>query len=378
MVSYTEDVRERIKAIYERGNVGELLNEIKELSKEFNRQVKIMNFCGTHEWTISHYGIRSLMPRNVELVAGPGCPVCITPGCYVRELAKLSFEGYHILTYGDAFKLPAGPVKDERFKSLAHAKSLGGKVTVVYSFLDAIKLAKRCRSEEFIFFAVGFETTMPSTAEPLRSGVVPNNLLILSTYRLTPPIMDYLLSSGKALLDGIIAPGHVSAVIGAKAWEFIPSKYGVPTVVAGFEPVDVIVAIATILKSLSKGIPKLINEYVRVVKYEGNLRAQRVMSEVYEVVNAYWRGIGIIEHSGALLKDKYSEYDAIKQLGIREEVGSDELPGCKCGEVVLGLAKPTDCPLFMKVCKPETPYGPCMVSSEGTCRIWYENLPIIL
>jgi len=377
-VGVTTDVRDLIKGIYERGDVSGIVKFIKDTSERIKRLVKIMNFCGTHEWTISHYGIRSLMPRNIDLIAGPGCPVCVTPGCYVRELAKLSFEGYHILTYGDAFKLPSGRVSDDRLKSLASAKSYGGKVSIVYSFLDAVKLARKHPSENFIFFAVGFETTMPSTAELLKSNSVPKNLMILSTYRLTPPIMDYLLSSGRARLDGVIAPGHVSAVIGAGAWEFVPRKYGVATVVAGFEPADVILAIAAILKCLEEGKALLINEYVRVVKYGGNPRAKKLINEVYDVVDAYWRGIGIVESSGAVLKDKYSDHDASKQLGIKEEVGTDELPGCRCGDVVLGIAKPTDCPLFMKVCKPDTPYGPCMVSSEGTCRIWYENLPVVL
>ncbi len=220
---------------------------------------------------------------------------------------------------------------------------------------------------------------MPSTAEPLVRGIIPRNLMIMSAYRLTPPVMNYLLSSVKDVkLEGIIAPGHVSAIIGANAWKFIPEKYGIPTIVTGFEPIDVLISILLILKQLLIKKPKLINEYKRVVKAEGNTYAKKVINEAYEVVNAYWRGIGVIPLSGVILKDKFKLYDAMRELSIdpSKRYINDLIPGCRCGDVVLGRAKPIDCPLFLKACTPERPFGPCMVSIEGTCRIWAENLVV--
>ncbi len=379
----TGDLIARIKKLYERNPVANKVVESikvlgKEVSRELGRSVKIMNFCGTHEWTITHYGLRTLMPDEVELIAGPGCPVCVTPGHYVEGLAKLSFEGVTVLTYGDAYRLPAR--RGSRYGSLAEARAEGGDVKVVYSFLDAIKLARSEPSKEHVFFAVGFETTMPSTAQPLVAGAVPDNLTILSAYRLTPPVMKYLLEAVKdVILDGIIAPGHVSAVIGANAWSFIPEEYGIPTVVSGFEPLDVLLSIHAILRMLKQGKPALINEYARVATPEGNKQAKKAIAEAHDTVDAYWRGVGVIPKSGATLRKKYEGRDATVKYGINAQADfTDVMPGCKCGEVVLGKAKPTDCPHFMKTCTPTKPYGPCMVSQEGTCRIWAENLPALL
>ena len=375
-------VAERIKELYERSRdapriVAAIERLWERVSKRIGR-VKIMNFCGTHEWTITHYGIRSVLPRGIELIAGPGCPVCVTPGGYVEELARLSMEGFTILTYGDAYRLPATP--SSPIRSLEHARREGGRVEVVYSFVDAISRARRRRGESFVFFAVGFETTMPSTSIPLVTGAVPENLLILSAYRLTPPIMRFLLEKVRGVeLHGIIAPGHVSAVLGSDAWRFLPEEFFIPTVVAGFEPVDILLAVLEILRQVYEGSARLVNEYTRVVRAEGNPVAKRAMWSVHEPVDAYWRGIGVVPRSGAGIRDRYSRWDAEKQLGIRRpEAFEDVMPGCICGSVVLGKARPTDCPLFMKRCTPETPYGPCMVSSEGTCRIWAENLPLVL
>ena len=189
--------------------------------------------------------------------------------------------------------------------------------------------------------------------------------------------MRFLLTNVKGVdVSGIIAPGHVSAIVGAKAWSFIPEEFGIPTVVSGFEPVDVLISIIEILKQLKKGTPSLVNEYTRVVKWEGNRRALKDIENTFDIVDAYWRGIGVVNESGAVLKERFKEFDASLVYGIEEKADfSDVMPGCRCGEVSLGKVKPTECPLFMKVCKPETPWGPCMVSSEGTCKIWAENMP---
>ena len=370
------DVIRIIKHVFEKNPKAQVIvDEIKSLAEEISGTVKIMNFCGTHEWTISHYGLRTLMPENVELIAGPGCPVCITPGYYVDLLIELSMDGYTIHTYGDAYKLPGTRIKGIRSLYEAHAE--GGKVNVVYSFLDAVKHAFRDRSGKHVFFAVGFETTIPTTAYPLLARSVPDNLLILHAYRLTPPVMRYLLENRPDIrLDGVIAPGHVSSIIGANAWSFLPREYGVPVVVSGFEPIDVLLSIKYILEMKIKDKPDLINEYTRVVKPEGNVQARKAIEKVYEARTAYWRAIGYIPDSGAYPREEYRDKDLVSVLGIEEKPGPREhLPGCRCPDVVLGAAKPTDCPLFLKRCTPENPYGPCMVSSEGTCRIWAENIP---
>lgn len=372
----------RIKELYEKNVEAKIVVDkihgyAEKLRNKGFESIRIMNFCGTHEWTITYYGLRSLMPDNIDLIAGPGCPVCITPGYYVDLLIKLSMEDYHVLSYGDSYKLPGTRLTGVR--SLFDAKIHGGYAEIVYSFLDAIRIAKQNPGERYVFFAVGFETTMPTTAYPLYSGMVPENLYILSAYRLTPPIMNYLLrEKPEAKLHGVIAPGHVSAVIGYYSWIFLPKKYGIPTVVAGFEALDVLLAILYILKMIYEDKPNLVNEYKRVAKPYGNTRAKKIMWSVYRVGDAYWRGIGVVSSSGAVHSEKYLKNDLLNHIGYVEERMEDKLPGCICSEVVLGLAKPTQCPLFMKRCTPENPYGPCMVSSEGTCRIWAENLPIKL
>ena len=336
--------------------------------------IKIMDFCGTHEYTVTHYGIRSLMPPEIEIVAGPGCPVCVTPAYYVDTVIKMSLEGVRVYTYGDAYKLPGSGRRGRDIRSLEEARAAGGDVVVVYSVLDAIKMA-RSDGRPSLFFAVGFETTAPATASPVVAGLVPDNLKILNVHRLTPPIMRYTFERHRDNpIRGVIAPGHVSTIVGAKAWSFVVEEYGIPTVVAGFEPVDVLLAILEILRQHVEGRPRLVNEYSRAVTWEGNRRAQRVVGECCEPVDAAWRGIGFVPRSGLRFRDRYKDVDAVHEYGIkeltREEWRYDLPPGCRCAEVTLGMAKPSDCPLFLKACTPATPYGPCMVSSEGACAVW--------
>ena len=346
----------------------------KAVEKTGQSPIKIMDFCGTHEYTITHFGLRSLMPPEVELVAGPGCPVCITPAYYVDVAIKLSLEGIRVFTFGDAYKLPGSGKRGKDIRSLEEARAAGGNVVVVYGILDAIRMARE-DGKESVFFAVGFETTAPSTASPVVKGHVPKSLTIINVHRLTPPIMRYTFETHRDNpIRGVIAPGHVSTIVGARAWRFVVDDYGIPTVVAGFEPVDVLLAILEILRQHVEGKPRLVNEYTRVVTWEGNVTAQRQISECCEVVDAAWRGIGFVPESGLAFREKYRAVDAFHQYGIKElspeEWKYDLPPGCRCAEVTLGLAKPTDCPHFMKTCTPGTPYGPCMVSSEGTCAVW--------
>jgi len=335
--------------------------------------VKVMDFCGTHEWAITYYGIRSLMPKGVELIAGPGCPVCITPATFVEEAIKLALDGIRVYVFGDAYKLPSTSLKKPR--SLFEAAAMGANVKVVYGFLDAVKDAKEY-GKEALFLGIGFETTAPSYAIPFKHGIVPKNLKFLSALRLTPPIMRHALDINMKKYPthkfGVIAPGHVSTVIGASAWEFLPREYKIPTVVAGFEPLDLLIAIEKILEMMVNERPGIFNEYARSVTWEGNIYAKKAIEEVFEVVDAAWRGIGVVPKSGLVLSEKFKEWDAVREYGIKEDIqrAITDPPGCRCGEVSLGLIPPTQCPMFMKVCTPERPYGPCMVSEEGTCRIW--------
>jgi len=376
----------RGNADYARALVDIIRRDVSELVKVLGTPIKIMNFCGTHEWTITYYGLRSLLPKDLELIAGPGCPVCVTPSTYVEELIKISLDGVRVYTFGDAFKLPAAN-PGSRPRSLAEARALGGDVKVVYSFIEAIKDAREY-GRDSVFFGIGFETTAPSYAIPIKANYVPENLKLLSALRLTPPAMRYTVKlyreRGLLPISGVIAPGHVSAVVGAAAWSFLPHEFNLPTVVAGFEPIDVLVAIAKILRMLKQGRPRVDVEYSRLIKWEGNVRARDAVSAVFNIVNSAWRGIGYIPKSGLVLKEEFSKYDATREFKLRTPEPEDYVlttastnpyyrdlpPACRCGEVVLGIAKPPECPLFMKSCTPEAPYGPCMVSSEGTCRIW--------
>ena len=325
--------------------------------------VKICHVCGTHEWTITHYGLRSLLPQNVEVIAGPGCPVCVTPASEIDEAVQLALKGVVVTCFGDVLRVPGSE------KSLLDAKAKGADVRVVYSALDAVKMAEREPDKEFAFFAIGFETTAPSTAiEILKKPS--KNLSFLVSHRLIPPAMELLLGIGDLHIDGFIAPGHVSTIIGLKAYEIFPRAYRMPTVVAGFEPLDILFAIYMVLKQLNERQARLENEYTRAVTYEGNVKAQQTMNEVFEVVSGNWRGLGRLPNSALKLRDKYGDYDAREKFAIKVEHGKDLLPGCQCHLVIIGKIKPTECPLFMKICTPQNPVGACMVSVEGTCRIW--------
>lgn len=329
--------------------------------------VKICHVCGTHEWTITHFGLRSLLPATVEVIAGPGCPVCIVPASEIDEAVQLALKGIAVTCFGDVLRVPGSRM------SLLDAKAEGADVRVVYSVGDAVKMAKKESDKEFVFFAVGFETTAPSTAvETLNKP--PENLSFLVSHRLIPPAMKLLVEMKDLSLNGFIAPGHVSTIIGLKPYEIFPEIYGMPTVAAGFEPLDVLFGVYMILKQLNEGKPLLENEYVRAVRWEGNVKAQELMKKVFAVVDGRWRGLGTIPSSKFKLRNEYASYDAHLKYGVRVEHGVDLQPGCRCHLVIIGKIKPTECPLFMKACTPQKPVGACMVSSEGTCRIWTKTM----
>ena len=364
---------------YRSGELAEGLRRLiwsyaKRLERRGMRVVKIMNFCGTHEWTTVHYGLRSLMPPTVALVAGPGCPVCITPSLCVEHAVRLALDNVVVYTFGDAYRLPAvRRVKGAR--SLSEARALGGSVKVVYSFMDAVRDA-RSHGQDSVFLAIGFETTAPGYAIPLVKGIVPPNLKILSALRLTPPAARHavLVTAERGLepVSGMVAPGHVSTITGAEPWDRLSRELGVPAVISGFEPNDLLFSIAMLLRMIDKGSVGVEVEYKRLVEWGGNKLAKKFIAKAFYTVDAAWRGLGLIPDSGLELSHEYRSYDAFIEYGLKPPSGrGDDMPGgCRCADVIMGLAKPTDCPLFMKTCTPSRPYGPCMVSSEGTCAIW--------
>ena len=330
--------------------------------EEFN----IMHVCGTHEHTITYFGLRNILPKGINLIAGPGCPVCVAPTHVIDNAVKLALEGVTVFTFGDMFRVPGSE------KSLMDAKAEGGDVRIVFGFLDALKKFSKGDFKEGVFLAVGFETTAPTYASRIVSGKIPKNFSVLTALRITVPATKFVLSLPQHKLHGVIAPGHVSVITGANAWSFIPNEFKIPVVVSGFEPLDVMLAVLNILESVKNGSIGVLNEYSRVVTWDGNKVAKKFIGEAFDVVDGDWRGIGIIPESAWELKGKFKKLDAERIYGLDRKVDHGFKKGCKCAEVILGLAKPTDCALFGKGCTPQKPYGPCMVSIEGTCYIWYK------
>lgn len=327
--------------------------------------VKLMHVCGTHEQSIVQYGLRSLLPENVEIIAGPGCPVCVTPKYDIDTAVYLAKKGVIVTTFGDMYRVPST-------ESLSDAKSRGAAIKIVYSVNNAVEMAKKNPGKEVVHFGIGFETTAPTTAVVVQDA--PENFSVLCCHRLIPPALLFLLGLGEIDIQGFIEPGHVSTIIGVKPYRVLSEKYEVPQVVSGFEAEDVLVAIAMLLKQLREGRCEVENEYTRVVKEEGNTVAQRMMDEAFEVVDAEWRALPQIPGSGYEISHKYEGCNARKKFeGMLEEFVYDaqEPKGCRCGEVLRGLVYPEECPLFKKVCTPVHPVGPCMVSREGSCNIKY-------
>lgn len=340
--------------------------KIEKIASALPRDIKFCHICGTHEWTITHYGIRSLLPKKIDVIAGPGCPVCITPAAEIDNAVSLALEGVSVLSFGDALRVPGSET------SLLDAKAQGGDVRVVYGVDEAVKMAKKESSKEFVFVAIGFETTAPSTAAEVMKGP-PKNLSFLVVHRLIPPAMEMLLGIGDLQIDGFIAPGHVSTIIGLKPYQIFPQAYWMPTVIAGFEPLDALFSILMLLRQVKEGQARLENEYVRCVSAEGNTKAQLLLSKVFHVDSGYWRGLGRLPSSALTLDEEFSDYDARSRYGLELKQVRELLPGCLCHLVIIGKVKPPECPLFLKACTPETPKGPCMVSIEGTCNIWAKH-----
>lgn len=341
-----------------------MLDDIRGIASSLPH-TKIMHVCGTHEQSIVQYGLRSLLPDTVEIIAGPGCPVCITPKYDIDTAVFLTKKGMVVTTFGDMYKVPST-------ESLSDAKSRGADIRIVYSISNAVEMARRNPGKEIVHFGIGFETTAPTTALVVRDA--PENFSVLCCHRLIPPALLFLLGLGAIDIQGFINPGHVSAIIGSKPYRVISEKYRIPQVVAGFEAEDLVRGILMLLNQLREGKAEVENEYTRVVKEEGNVVAQKVMEEVFEVVDADWRALPRIPGSGYELSEKYEEQNARRKFEdlLEDFVFEDSEPkGCRCGEVLRGLVYPEECPLFRKVCTPVNPVGPCMVSREGSCSIKY-------
>lgn len=342
-----------------------ILNELKSYS---GRTIKLMEVCGTHTMAISKFGLRSLLPENIELISGPGCPVCVTPINYINNAVELSEnKNVIITTFGDMMRIPGSE------SNLLEKKAQGCNIQMVYSPLNALDIARKNPDKEVVFLSVGFETTTPVIALTVLNAKKENlkNFSVLTANKTMPQAMITLANDKDLALDGFILPGHVSAIIGTDFFSSLTYNYLKSGAIVGFEPLDLVYAINKLVKNISEGKNYFENLYKRVVSNEGNKKALEKMYEVFEPADAIWRGIGKIPSSGLSVKESYSEFDAQKKFDIEDKY-YQEPQGCMCGEVLKGKCKPTDCRLFKKYCNPESPVGACMVSSEGTCAAYYK------
>ncbi len=348
--------------------VQKLSRAIKTESDKLTVPIKIMHICGTHENSMVKFGIRDLLPNNIQVIAGPGCPVCVTSSRDIDAVIDLVLiNDIELFTFGDMLKVPGTTM------SFLKAKSFGADIQMVYSIFDAIQMARKT-TKPCIFFACGFETTAAPTAAALCDLDIPGNFFIYSVHKYTPYGVYALLQSGKISMDALILPGHAATVSGLKVYERFVDEFGIPSVSAGFEVVDVLLAILMILKQKNTRTPKVENAYKRVIKYEGNKKAQKMLENVFDLKSSIWRGLGEIENTGYELKTTYEQFDAKKNFSINYTNDYIEhQKGCRCNEVILGNITPLECPLFDRVCNPSNPIGPCMVSDEGTCKNWYDG-----
>lgn len=327
--------------------------------------LRIMEVCGTHTMAIAKAGLRQVLPPHVELVSGPGCPVCVTPAAAMDEVLRIaSLPGVTLATYGDLMKVPGSARGDD----LRRRKALGGDIRVVYSPMDALTIAENEPDRQVVFLGVGFETTAPGTAlavlEAQRRGLT--NFSLLSLLKRTTPALRALVAQEDFAIGGFLCPGHVATILGAEAFRFLPEEYGLPAVVGGFETGDLLAALYLLLRQHKEGQPKLENEYTRAVSAEGNRAALAAMDRVFTSGTDLWRGLGSIPDSGLKLREEFSAFDAAVKFCFRPAEQDAPSP-CRCGDVICGRISPRQCPLFGSLCTPDAPVGPCMVSGEGAC-----------
>ncbi|MDP2781870.1 hydrogenase formation protein HypD [Devosia sp.] len=340
-----------------------------------DRTYHLMEFCGGHTHAIFRYGVQDLMPDNVKFVHGPGCPVCVLPVRRLDDAVELAERhGVILCSYGDMMRVPG-----TKQRSLIRAKADGADIRMVYSTIDALKIARDNPDRQVVFFAIGFETTTPPTAVAIRQAEAEGleNFSVFSNHVLTPSAIGHILESpevrdlGTVRIDGFLGPSHVSSVIGSEPYEFFAEEFAKPVVIAGFEPLDVMQSALMLIRQINEGRAEVENEYTRVVTREGNLKAQKLVSEVFELRQSFeWRGLGEVPYSALRIRDTYAAFDAEKRFEISEKQ-SREVKSCECPAILRGVKKPTDCKLFGTVCTPDNPMGSCMVSSEGACAAYW-------
>jgi hydrogenase expression/formation protein HypD len=328
-----------------------------------------MEFCGGHTHAISRYGIQDLLPANVRMIHGPGCPVCVLPVGRIDAAIRLAARAEVTLCiYGDLMRVPGS-----HGASLLKAKAAGADIRMVYSTIDALRIAEAEPERQVVFFAIGFETTTPPTALAIKLAAAKKlaNFTIFCNHVLTPSAMQSILESpdelGRVRLDGFVGPAHVSTVIGSQPYAFVAEEYKKPIVIAGFEPLDVMQAILMLVRQVNEGRHEVENQYARAVKREGNEKAMADVAEIFELRKSFeWRGLGRVPYSGLRLKEAYAAFDAERRF-VMEDIPAEDNPACECGAILRGVKRPADCKLFGTVCTPETPMGSCMVSAEGAC-----------
>ena len=344
------------------------LQAINQAATHLNRTITLMEVCGTHTMAIHQHGIRGLLPRQIRLISGPGCPVCVTPVDYIDHAIALARRPKTIIaTFGDLLRVPGSS------SSLIKEQAAGGNIAIIYSALDALKLAEKETKQTIVFLSVGFETTAPTVAGTILTATQKNikNFYILSAHKTMPAPMAVLAGDPELQVDGYLCPAHVSAIIGARAYEPLVENYHVPCVITGFEPLDILQGVLMLTRQLAHNRFSVENQYRRVVKPDGNAQARNILFRVFEPCDAQWRGIGNIPASGLMLRQEYNCFDAARKLPVSIE-STREHGGCLCGEVLKGKIKPSHCPLFGNLCTPEDPVGACMVSSEGACAAEYK------
>jgi hydrogenase expression/formation protein HypD len=331
--------------------------------------VTLMHVCGSHEQAIARFGLRAVLPRGLRVIAGPGCPVCVTDAPEVDEAVTLAERGLRVLTYGDMLRVPGSE------RSLADARAEGARVEVVYSVAQAVEAAA-AGDEEVVFFATGFETTAVATAAVLL-GDPPPNFSVLSAHKYIPPVMEIVAEMPESRIEGFLAAGHAATITGSAVFEPFVARHGVPVVVAGFEPLDILAGLARLVELVRRGEPRVENAFPRCVTREGNRRAQERLWRVFQPAGGCWRGITRVPNGNLRLRPTFARFDARRRFEAWLRDPARPAPSaltqqCVCGDVMAGLASPADCALFGRACTPATPVGACMVSSEGTCRIWHQ------
>lgn len=361
-MKYVDEFRDPEVSRVLRGRVSALAARLGAAGRRF----RVMEVCGTHTMAIARYGIRSLLPPHIELVSGPGCPVCVTDPGYLDTAIELAQRDVIVATFGDMIYVPGSR------STLANARASGGRVEPCYSPSRALNLARQHRDREVVFLAVGFETTMAPVVSILdhaaREGL--DNLSLLTAFKRIPPALDLLIADPELQIDALLCPAHVSAVIGEIPYRAVVQKAGIPCVIAGFEPVDILAGLEAVLEQAIEGRPRVQNLYRRVVRPEGNPKAREVIDRFLEPAASTWRGLGPVPGGAMALRPAFQHLDAEQKHGVQIAHGTVN-PGCLCGDVIKGKCTPDQCALFGSACTPDTPIGPCMVSQEGTCAASY-------